>query len=429
VTSEVLVMPEAGSVDSSRLGHFVSARAPSESDDPELRRAYLAALARHQDIKRELIPLIKAWRAAGIETLLFKGFFLSEFVYPVPGMRFHGDVDLLVRPEQGAAALRIAQGLGWTRPWMPRHLGDPDAAFLAYLHRPEGVALLDVHQLLAPASRWWSRRQRWITDAVWTASVAQEWEGTVVHLPSMADAIVVNLALERATVDRGVGFKSHDPVDLHHLMARGPATLEEARRRARELGCRRTLEGFLRLCRPSAEPVPAVTLPVRARLEWMTPAFWESGYLHVPPPLLRAVRAPALAWGIARVLPLLFGVRRVLRRHRDVREVLAHLTPPKAPAARSSASTRRRTVRGIYWAVRLLPLGSETGRCLQRSLAVYAALRRQGWPVTFVSGVRRSPTGLEGHAWVEEDGLVLAELAGRERIWEYRANFRYPPSS
>jgi hypothetical protein len=409
----------------------VYTRAPSEADDPELRRAYLAALGRHLEIKRELVPLIAAWRTHGIEALLFKGFFLSEFVYPVPGARFHGDVDLLIRAEDGPAAVRIAEELGWRRPpWEPRRFGDAREALLAYLRRPGGAALLDVHRFLAPAARRWTRRQREITDAVWAGSALREWEGTAVRLPTPVDAVVVNLALERATLDRALGFKAHDPVDLHHLMTQGPANVEELRARARELGCGRTLERFLRLCPPSLEPAPARRLPARERLPWMAAGFWEGGYLHVPPLLLRAIRAPGVGLGIARTLPTLLRVRRALRRHQDVREVLSRLTRAAPPAARrSSALTRWRTMRGLHWAVRLLPLGSAGGRCLQQALAAYVALRRQGWNVTFVSGVRRDATGLVGHAWVEEDGVRLTEPLDPGGSPDYRPSVRYPAAS
>jgi hypothetical protein len=189
------------------------------------------------------------------------------------------------------------------------------------------------------------------------------------------------------------------------------------------------LERFLRLCRPSAEPVPARRLPARERVPWMLAGFWESRFLHVPKLIMRTLRAPGLAWDIACAAPLLLQVRRVLRRRQDVRDVLIELTPAAVPTVRSSLMTRVRTVRAIFWATRLRPLGGAEGRCLRLSLAVYAALRRQGWDVTFVSGVRRDATGLQGHAWVEENGQGLAELAGRERVWEYVPSFRYPPTS
>ncbi|HVM43872.1 MAG TPA: nucleotidyltransferase family protein, partial [Gemmatimonadales bacterium] len=92
--------------DTARAGSSDPARAP-------FRAEFLAALARHQEIKRELVPLLAAWHAAGIETLLYKGFFLAEFVYPTPGTRFHGDVDALIGSAHAAEALRIALSLGW----------------------------------------------------------------------------------------------------------------------------------------------------------------------------------------------------------------------------------------------------------------------------------------------------------------------------
>jgi hypothetical protein len=402
---------------------------PWEPERGDLRRAYVAALGRHLAIKRELVPLIVAWRASGIETLLFKGFFLSEFVYPVPGARFHGDVDLLVLPEHGRAALQIAEERGWRQEWIPRRFWDADAALLYYLRRPGGAALLDVHRLLPPAWRQWTRRQREITEAVWANSELREWEGTAVRLPSAVDAIVVNLAVERATQDNARGLKAYDAVDLFHLTAQGTAGLEELRSRAREIGCRQTLESFLRLCRPSPEPVAAGPLRAAARTRWKVAGHWEAGFVHVPWVLLPALRAPGLVGPMARAVRLLARVRRTLRNHQDVREVLARLTPTTLPAARSNAVTRWRTVRSIYWMTQILPCGSAGGRCLQQALAVYTALRRQGWDVTFVCGVRRDATGLVGHAWVEEHGQGLAELAGRERVWEYVANFRYPPAA
>jgi hypothetical protein len=83
------------------------------------------------------------------------------------------------------------------------------------------------------------------------------------------------------------------------------------------------------------------------------------------------------------------------------------------------------TVRAVQHATRLFPTNSE-GDCLVRSLAIYAALREQGWPVCFVSGVRRGVGGVQGHAWVELDGRVLAELGEPRNRELYQVNFAYP---
>jgi hypothetical protein len=394
-----------------------------------LRQDALAGLARHHAIKRELVPLIAAWRAAGIEVLLYKGFFLAEFVYPTPGTRFHGDVDLLIRPEHGADALRLAVVKGWRQRRYPRRVGAADGGALFDLYQPGGAAQLDVHQLLVPSARWWKRRQEVITEAVWARSELREWEGTSVRLPDPRDAIVVNLALERAVSDAARGLKPHDAVDLALLMERGAATRDDLQRHARGLGCSRTLSFFLRHCEPALDPTTPIRLAPVARLSWQAVGAWESGFLHVPLRLLRVARAPGLVWDIATVLPLLLRVLGTLRRRRDVRAVLADLTPEAVPSRRGTARRRWRTIRAIHWACKLLPIGPADGSCLPRALAMYAALRRQGWVVEFVSGVKRDAAGLHGHAWVEEDGALLRELLGWERLPDYEANFRYPPNA
>ncbi len=420
-------LPEAGVRSTAGLGPYLYACAPSERWNAAVRREYLAALARHHEIKRELVPLIAAWRAAGIEALLTKGFYLAEFVYPAPGVRFHGDVDLLIRQEHGTEALRLAQRLGWKQRPVLRPVGATDGAELFTLYRPGGAAQLDVQRLVVKAAPWWQHRQRQITEAVWARSQLLEWEGTSVRVPEPMDAIVVNLALERAVADAARGLKPQDAIDLALLMERGVVTRGELARRAHELGCSRTLSCFLRLCESTRTPAVPRRPSRLASLRWKVAGTWEGGFVHIPGPLLRMARGPGLARDIARTLPLLARVRRALRRHRDVRTVIAGLTRDAKPSLRSTARARWRTVRAIRWACKLLPVGPAEGSCLPQALAIYAALRRLGWPVQFVSGVRRDTTGLHGHAWVEEDGALLPELSGWERFPDYRANFRYPP--
>jgi len=51
-----------------------------------------------------------------------------------------------------------------------------------------------------------------------------------------------------------------------------------------------------------------------------------------------------------------------------------------------------------------------SGRCLCRSLLMYAILRRRGVPVTLTIGVLADPAGFRSHAWVEEGGRPLGEI-------------------
>jgi hypothetical protein len=132
-------------------------------------------------------------------------------------------------------------------------------------------------------------------------------------------------------------------------------------------------------------------------------------------------------WGRAalRVLPRLAKARRTVAAQPDLTELLRSLTPA---AGSAPGDSRRRyfAVRAAVHLSRLLP-ANPRGDCLVRSLAVYAELRRQGWPVRFVSGVRRGPDGVVGHAWVEMDGEVIPELCEPANRRTYHVNFVYPP--
>src|SRR5688572_3547952 len=88
-------LPSADLLRRSGLGAWTYTALPGTHPLREqLRPEYLAMLERHIAIRHELLPLFRAWRDAGVDILPFKGFWLSETVYRVPGARFYGDVDV-----------------------------------------------------------------------------------------------------------------------------------------------------------------------------------------------------------------------------------------------------------------------------------------------------------------------------------------------
>jgi hypothetical protein len=398
---------------------------------PHLRGDYLAALARHQRIKQEVAPLVTAWRDAGIEALFFKGFHLAEFVYPAPGARFHGDVDLVLREEELERAARIAGELGWlgasdvARAW-PRF----SHGALALL-RPGGSTFLEAQRFVVHSATRWTALPRRLTAAVWENSLERAWEGTTVRLPHPVDALLVCLVLHRCWDVAPWALKPHDPVDFRLLAAHGPVTHEEVWARARELRCDRTLGAFLERCDPwdgrwEVEP-PALGKRLRLDLSlWpeRTPRRYERRVLRLAR-VRRLARVPRILLEGVRALPAALAALRALRRERDLSRLLASLTP--APGrARSSERRRFRTVSMLRRLARFLPHGG-AGPCVVRSLVIYTALQRQGWPVVFVSGVRREAGGVVGHAWVELGGTVLPELGEPPAVLEqYAVNFRYP---
>jgi hypothetical protein len=400
-------------------------------DAPEragLRGDYLAALARHQRIKGELVPLLAAWARAGIPTLLFKGFHLAEFVYPVPGARFHGDVDLLVRPEHVERASRIARELGWSEEANSRELGRPYDHNACTLYGPGGAACVDLHRWVLHSSIPWNRVQRLVTEAVWTRSRTREWEGVTIREMDPVDALLVGLVLHRCWGGEHWHLKPHDPVDFRMLCERNGVTREQVWTRARELGADRTLGIFLERCDPLEgvfDPEPPAAAALR---RWDRAAFPERGPLGRSQRALGMLHAlPAIATGVLAAAPVVREVRLALRRGSGIPELLRSLTPDASAPARGSLKRRWSSVHGVRWAARLLPGRNPLGDCLVRSLATYAALRRQGWPVTFVSGVRRDAEGVVGHAWVELEGRVLRELGEPRNREHYAVNLEFPP--
>ena len=73
-------------------------------------------------------------------------------------------------------------------------------------------------------------------------------------------------------------------------------------------------------------------------------------------------------------------------------------------------------VKGTEWRV-AMAAAFYPGRaqCLERSLVLYYALRRQGVPVRYCHGVQPSP--LISHAWVEYQGEVINDVP--ERVNEF----------
>jgi hypothetical protein len=64
------------------------------------------------------------------------------------------------------------------------------------------------------------------------------------------------------------------------------------------------------------------------------------------------------------------------------------------------------------------------GRCLPRSLLLFWLLRTRRHQVSLCLGVNKSMTTLEGHAWVEQAGVVLGDT--RSFINRYTLMLRLP---
>lgn len=76
------------------------------------------------------------------------------------------------------------------------------------------------------------------------------------------------------------------------------------------------------------------------------------------------------------------------------------------PRGRDS-SRRARATSGVVWIGRLA--GASRGDCLQRALLLYRELSRVGDRPVLVAGLRQDGARREGHAWVEVDGVPVAD--------------------
>jgi hypothetical protein len=95
--------------------------------------------------------------------------------------------------------------------------------------------------------------------------------------------------------------------------------------------------------------------------------------------------------------------------------ILKHLVPIHTLARWAWAAPVRdrdpRSERVLVARVQRLARWFRTDRdCLQRSLVLYRELSRAGAAPILQFGFRQSATGVDGHAWVSTDGVVLGEV-------------------
>jgi hypothetical protein len=111
-------------------------------------------------------------------------------------------------------------------------------------------------------------------------------------------------------------------------------------------------------------------------------------------------------------------VRMVARR--SLPELLAHLTPsraPRRPAPRDAVDWALSRAERLCERAPFIP-----DTCLYRSLARYALLCRAGHPARFVMGIEplADPNAeIRGHAWVELDGVPYAEEVDERMVVTY----------
>lgn len=156
---------------------------------PAAAREALEAQARERSARaalrdRELVTLLECLAERGIPVIALKGTYLARAVYPRPGLRPMGDMDLLFRTDDLAATQAVLRGLGYEQPGnLVRALADDlsSANHLVPFARP-GATTIEVHfRLELPSAPFaidldglWARARPWPFDGWSLLALAPE---------------------------------------------------------------------------------------------------------------------------------------------------------------------------------------------------------------------------------------------------------------
>jgi len=120
--------------------------------------------------EREITQAIRLLRSSGIEPLMAKGWAVTR-LYPEPGLRPYGDIDLCVRPEQhaaAAAALRSPAAQGCPVDLHPGFFGRKDRTFDQLYARSRLVRLGEVElRILGPEDHLWFLCMHMLSHGAW----------------------------------------------------------------------------------------------------------------------------------------------------------------------------------------------------------------------------------------------------------------------
>ncbi len=368
------------------------------------RTAFLAATARHLANTAAFAPLLRAWCSAGIDVIIFKGFYLAEFVYDQPATRYYNDVDVIMRPELWSTAEEVARTLGWTILWERRSSLYASSHEEAVLQ--QGRTVVEVHRFAIDCVSGIDTVQRRVTEAGWERSREVSWQGATFRALAPEDSALLGLVLARAWSGGDDWFlKTADYLDLQAMSLRLGLKREGLERRAAELGCSRSLDLFLERCDPWRDRLSLRRPTALERQRWYITATPERGHLGIERALASLLRLPGTIVDIVRHLPHLIRTDRTLRTTDappDGEQVL-----PRHGSV-GAIRTKERIVRGIKWGAYLLKFGRDP--CLLRSYALLHALRAQGLAARVIEGRKTGTRGEQRHAWIEVPGLSMRDL-------------------
>jgi Uncharacterised nucleotidyltransferase len=386
---------------------------------------YILATARQLNFKARMFPLIKAWRALGIEVLLFKGFYLAEWVYEFPEQRYFQDVDILLRPDQIAEANRVAQSLGWTATWDCESAMQPYSHVALHLLSPDGLVQIDVHRRIVHTRTPWIAVQQRITEQVWKSALPQKWEDTDIKVLQPVDSLIIGLILNRCWSLDLWRLKPHDLLDFRNLVQRYGLSRVELLARAEQLNCRRTVSIFLERCDPWFSHLDLRKPSLWKQWSWEFAVVPERGHLGLERVLGRLNR-PGSVQDFLRELPRVLQILYLLYKSSSLQALLSQLTH-KACQPEIGFSLHR-IVRGVRLATRALGLPEPRAQ-LVGNLAIFSSLRCRGHAVYFCQGLASDQAAKIPYSWIEIDGRTFDWATSTQTIRTpegWKLQLRYP---
>jgi hypothetical protein len=397
------------------LGAYALERLGEHAGDHSalLRSSRLMAGVRHSAIRRAVVELIGAWNDAGLDTLLYKGFYLAEFVYPDPSWRAYADVDLAVRSRTGAdprltarLATDVARDLGFTVVW---HVGEEpsvhsfhdqryDGHELAQLIHPGTGVSVDAHRRLVHSNvslRPQTDAGEVLTDRVWDAARTLDLGGVPAFEPAPIDSALVGLIAGRSWSGDRYALKPHDFLDLQILMRYGGFGREDMVSRARTLGLAATTKLFLSRCDPEAGVID-LPAPGWARVfAYDTLLAGERSHRGLAQAWAATLAAPGRARDIVRELPA--AIRQAVRMRAGSGPTRPE--PVEGPGGKPlDRRTWRATQVGVRRALKLLGLAPERNPELARA-CLHGSVARRGYAVSRVD--------VDGQTTFEYQGRAL----------------------
>ncbi len=383
-----------------------------------LRPIVLARAAQQSLVRQHFAGLLKIWSEAGLHPMVFKGFAFSEFVYTNSFERSYGDIDVLFSLEEAKIAVRLAREAGWLESCrMDEEALGYDHEY-SHLFTPDRTVRIDIHLELLQTDAFSSKRERF-TKSIADNAVQVKLMGQPMWIPQPVDHVIAFL-INRRWGDRWKR-KASDYTDLFALKEYSSVTREAVLTRAKELGCAQNILLTLETCDPWLKKLDLQQPSRLQQIQWDVQCASELGSYEIDYYFDRIKNAPSRIVYLWYSLFLLLKATRARDTFSDLNLLVAQFDAQ--PQVKAQFGKLIKWCVAVKLASRVLRLHKNP--CVPKSLALLKMLSRDGFAASFVSGVRKVNGKLEGHAWIEVDGLPLEIMGDMNSPNLFKENFRY----